>query len=71
VLAVVAVLWPRVFAIPIAILSIWFGGAMLLQSYRLRVHGSTASAAVPDTKNDESITSGSPASGASSAAVTP
>jgi hypothetical protein len=69
VLAVVAVLWPRVFAIPIAILSIWFGGAMLLQSYRLRVHGSTASA-VPDTKSDESITSGSSASGASSAAVT-
>jgi cardiolipin synthase A/B len=71
VLAVVAVLWPRVFAIPIAILSIWFGGAMLLQSYRLRVHGSTASAAVPDTKNDESITSGSSPSGASSAAVAP
>lgn len=45
-LSVVAVLWPRVFAIPIAILSVWFGGAMLLQSYRLRVHKPTASVAV-------------------------
>jgi cardiolipin synthase len=71
VLAIVAVLWPRVFAIPIAILSVWFGGAMLLQSYRLRVHGSVASAAVPEIQNDKSIPAGSPASDASSATVTP
>ena len=36
VIAAVAVLWPRVFAVPIALLSVWFGGAMLLESYRLR-----------------------------------
>lgn len=55
-LAVIAVLWPRIFAIPIAILSIWFGGAMLLQSYRLRVHGASGSTSLPKTSTDESPT---------------
>lgn len=41
-LAVVATLWPRVLAIPFALLCIWFGGAMLLQSYRLRTHAPRA-----------------------------
>jgi cardiolipin synthase len=73
-LAIVAVVWPRVFAIPIAVFSLWFGGAMLLQSYRLRIHGVIKTAAVPDV-NDEQITGDSPgsaaSSAASSAAVTP
>jgi cardiolipin synthase len=33
--AAVAVLWPRIFAIPFALLSVWFGGALLLQGHRL------------------------------------
>ena len=37
-IAAVAVLWPRVFAIPFAVIIVWFGGAMLLQSYRLHQH---------------------------------
>jgi cardiolipin synthase len=36
-LAVSAVLWPRIFSIPFAVLTVWFGGAFLLQAYRL--HG--------------------------------
>jgi cardiolipin synthase len=52
-LAVVAVLWPRVFAIPIAILSVWFGGAMLLQSYRLRTNKQPTPVTLPEIKSDE------------------
>ncbi|HEY7898241.1 MAG TPA: phospholipase D-like domain-containing protein [Gemmatimonadaceae bacterium] len=39
ILAVVAIVWPHVIAIPFAILCVWFGGAMLLQSFRLRRQG--------------------------------
>jgi cardiolipin synthase len=66
-LAIVAVVWPRVFAIPIAVFSLWFGGAMLLQGYRLRAHGATKTASVPDV-HDEQITGDDPGSAASSAA---
>lgn len=38
VFAVVTALWPLVLAIPAALLCVWFGGALLLQSYRLRSH---------------------------------
>src|SRR6185437_13900421 len=69
-LAIVAVLWPRVFAIPIAILSLWFGGAMLLQSYRLRAHRPAGTTALADA-NGESATAGGQKPGAASAAVTP
>ena len=34
-LALVAVLWPLVFAIPFAVISLWFGGALLLRAGRL------------------------------------
>jgi cardiolipin synthase A/B len=51
-LAIVGVLWPRVFAIPIALLSVWFGGAMLLQSYRLRVHGPGKTAVIPESSDE-------------------
>lgn len=39
VFAVITALWPLVLALPIAVLCVWFGGAMLLQSYRLRRRG--------------------------------
>ncbi|HXF25083.1 MAG TPA: phospholipase D-like domain-containing protein [Gemmatimonadaceae bacterium] len=76
-LAIVAVVWPRVFAIPIAIFSLWFGGAMLLQSYRLRAYKATKSALVPDA-HDEQVAADNPGSASSvedsaesSTAVTP
>jgi cardiolipin synthase len=34
-LALVMVLWPLVLAVPFALLSMWFGGALLLRAYRL------------------------------------
>lgn len=34
-LALVTTLWPRVLAVPFALLSLWFGGAMLLRAHRL------------------------------------
>ncbi len=43
-IAAAAVLWPRVFAFPFALLTVWFGGAMLLRAYRLREHAPPAGA---------------------------
>lgn len=43
-IAIAAVLWPRVFAFPFALLTVWFGGAMLLRAYRLRKHAPPAGA---------------------------
>jgi cardiolipin synthase A/B len=34
--AVVAILWPRLLAIPIAVLLVWLGGALLSRAWRLR-----------------------------------
>lgn len=34
-LALVAILWPRVLAIPFALLAIWFGGALLVRAYHI------------------------------------
>ncbi|MEO7103388.1 MAG: phospholipase D-like domain-containing protein [Gemmatimonadaceae bacterium] len=41
VMAVVALLWPHAVALPFAIICIWFGGAMLWQSLRLRRNTAT------------------------------
>ena len=43
--AVAVVLWPRVLAIPFAVLTVWFGGALLLRAYRLHRHVPQSSAA--------------------------
>jgi cardiolipin synthase len=57
VIAIVAVLWPRIFAVPFALLCAWFGGAMLIQSYRLRSHapGATPTHQPPDPDDQENI----------------
>jgi cardiolipin synthase A/B len=34
-LALLVALWPLILAIPFALLSVWFGGALLLRAYRL------------------------------------
>jgi cardiolipin synthase A/B len=34
--AVAAILWPRLLAIPIAVLLVWLGGALLSRAWRLR-----------------------------------
>jgi cardiolipin synthase len=44
-MAVVALLWPRVFAIPFAVLMAWFGGALLVRAYRLHRHRQPSGAA--------------------------
>lgn len=36
--AVAVTLWPRLFAIPFAVLSVWFGWALLVRAYRLHLH---------------------------------
>lgn len=69
-LSLVAVLWPRVFAIPIAILSLWFGGAMLLQSFRLGAHGKAKTSAVPELGGEQPAAS-VPAPETSPATVAP
>ena len=43
-LAAIAVYWPRAFAIPFAVLTVWFGAALLLRAFRLR-------ARVPERKS--------------------
>lgn len=45
--ALVTILWPLVLAIPFALLAVWFGGAMLLQSFRLRKHSPTTKMTQP------------------------
>lgn len=43
--AVVPILWPRVFAMPFAVLMAWFGGALLVRAYRLHRHRQPSDAA--------------------------
>ncbi len=54
VLAAIGVWWPRVFAIPLALLALWFGAAMLVQSYRLRLDKKKASAGQRSLRADVS-----------------
>ncbi|MEO8946729.1 MAG: phospholipase D-like domain-containing protein [Gemmatimonadaceae bacterium] len=52
VVAAVGVWWPRIFAVPLALLCVWFGGALLLQSYRLRRNKSKTSVGQQALKKD-------------------
>jgi cardiolipin synthase len=47
--AVVSILWPRVFAIPFALLAAWFGGALLVRAYRIDRHRQPSGAAASGT----------------------
>jgi len=51
--AVISVLWPRIFTIPLALLSLWFGWALLLQSFRLHQNRSKISAGQKALKQSE------------------
>ncbi|HKS27921.1 MAG TPA: phospholipase D-like domain-containing protein [Pyrinomonadaceae bacterium] len=42
VLSVVAVMWPRVVTIPLAVIGVWTAAALLIRSYRLHREGSSA-----------------------------
>ncbi|MFI5239962.1 MAG: phospholipase D-like domain-containing protein, partial [Gemmatimonadales bacterium] len=52
VLAIATVAWPRIIAIPFAILSVWFGGALLWQSLRLHMQTPTATIALVSDSRD-------------------
>ncbi|MBD0370193.1 MAG: cardiolipin synthase B [Pyrinomonadaceae bacterium] len=50
VLSVIAVLWPRVVTIPLAILGGWVAAALLIRSYRLHKEGSAAEQKSPQAR---------------------
>ena len=52
VVAAIGVWWPRIFAAPLALLCVWFGGALLLQSYRLRRNKNKTSVGQQALKKD-------------------
>jgi hypothetical protein len=52
VIAALGAWWPRIFAVPLALLCVWFGGALLLQSYRLRQHKNKTSVGQQALKKD-------------------
>jgi len=53
--AVVALLWPHVIALPFAIICIWFGGAMLWQSLRLRRNTATTTIVSDDALREPRV----------------
>jgi cardiolipin synthase len=50
-LAVVAVLWPRVVTIPLAVLGVWIAAALLIRSYRLHRDGPPAEQKSPQARS--------------------
>jgi cardiolipin synthase len=50
-LSVIAVLWPRVVTIPLAVLGVWIAVALLIRSYRLRTQGSSAELKSPQARS--------------------
>lgn len=55
VLAIVALLWPHAIALPFAIICIWFGGAMLWQSLRLRRNTATTTIVSDDALREPRV----------------
>ena len=53
--AVVALLWPHVIALPFAVICIWFGGAMLWQSLRLRTNTATTTIVSDDALRESRV----------------
>lgn len=53
--AVVALLWPHVIALPFAIICLWFGGAMLWQSLRLRRNTATTTIVSDDALRESRV----------------
>lgn len=50
-LSVIAVLWPRVVTIPLAVLGVWIAAALLIRSYRLHREGSIAEQRSPQARS--------------------
>jgi cardiolipin synthase len=53
--AVVAMLWPRVFAIPLAVLLVWFGAAMVVRAYHLYRRAQPVVTGPTDSARDRSV----------------
>jgi cardiolipin synthase len=51
VLSVVAVLWPRVVTVPLAIIGVWIALALLIRSYRLHSEGPSAEEKSPQARS--------------------
>jgi len=51
----VALLWPHVIALPFAIICLWFGGAMLWQSLRLRRNTATTTIVSDDALREQRV----------------
>jgi cardiolipin synthase len=50
-LTVIAVLWPRVLTIPLAVLALWIAAALLIRSYRLHREGPRAEQESPQARS--------------------
>lgn len=50
VMSVIAVMWPRVVTIPLAVMGVWIAAALLIRSYRLHREGSSAEYRSPQAR---------------------
>jgi cardiolipin synthase len=51
VLSVVAVMWPRVVTVPLAVIGVWTAAALLIRSYRLHREGAKAEQKSPQARS--------------------